>query len=133
MGIREGELLALTPADIDLKNKTLSITKNYQYVSGKELITTPKTPKCIRTIPIPDKLCDCLDEYMGLCYDLKPTDRIFPYKKEFLYKAMNKGCAASGVKRIRVHDLRHPYVKKTQKFQFPEFIVNCVSLTQKPA
>lgn len=122
-GIREGELLALTPTDIDLKNKTLSITKNYQYVSGKELITTPKTPKSIRTIPIPDKLCECLDEYMGLCYDLKPTDRIFPYKKEFLYKAMKKGCAVSGVKRIRVHDLRHSHASLLVEMGFSPLLI----------
>ena len=55
-GIREGELLALMPEDIDLEKKTLRINKNYQYLNGKEIITTPKTPKSIRTITMPDKL-----------------------------------------------------------------------------
>ena len=49
-GIREGELLALTPADIDLEKKMLTVNKNYQYLNGKEIITTPKTQKSIRTI-----------------------------------------------------------------------------------
>lgn len=35
IGIREGELLALTPGDIDLEKKTLRINKNYQYLNGK--------------------------------------------------------------------------------------------------
>ena len=108
-GIREGELLALTPADIDLEKKMLTVNKNYQYLNGKEIITTPKTQKSIRTISMPDKLCECLEEYMGLCYGLKKDDRIFPYKKEFLYKIMEEGCRRSGVKKIRVHDTRHSH------------------------
>ncbi len=46
---------------------------------------------------------------MGLCYGLKKDDRIFPYKKEFLYKIMEEGCRRSGVKKIRVHDTRHSH------------------------
>jgi integrase len=33
-GMREGELLALSPADIDLDNKTISINRTYQRISG---------------------------------------------------------------------------------------------------
>ena len=43
-GIREGEMLALTPADIDLDKATIRINKNYQNVNGEEMITSPKTP-----------------------------------------------------------------------------------------
>ena len=35
-GTRLGELLALTPYDIDFKNRVLNIDKNYQVVNGKE-------------------------------------------------------------------------------------------------
>lgn len=44
-GIREGELLALTPADFDLDKGLLSITKSYQRIKGQDVITDPKTPK----------------------------------------------------------------------------------------
>lgn len=44
-GIREGKLLALTPADFDLDKGLLSITKSYQRLNGKDVITDPKTPK----------------------------------------------------------------------------------------
>lgn len=40
-----GELLALTPADIDFENKTISISKSYQRLDGKDVTTLPKTPK----------------------------------------------------------------------------------------
>ena len=114
-GIREGELLALTPSDIDFEKKTLTVNKSYQRLGREDVITTPKTPKSNRTLPIPDGLCNCLQEYMSHCYGLQKDDRLFPYTKSFLYHEMEYGCKASGVKRIRVHDIRHPYVKHTTK------------------
>ena len=114
-GIREGELLALTPSDIDFEKKTLTVNKSYQRLGREDIITTPKTPKSIRTIPIPDGLCNCLQEYMSHCYGLQKDDRLFPYTKSFLYHEMEYGCKVSGAKRIRVHDIRHPYVKHTTK------------------
>lgn len=44
-GIREGELLALTPADFDFQKRTVTISKSYQRISGRDVITTPKTEK----------------------------------------------------------------------------------------
>ena len=49
-GIREGELLALTPADFDFEAGTVKISKSYQRLHGKDVITTPKTKKSNRTI-----------------------------------------------------------------------------------
>lgn len=34
-GIREGELLALTPGDFDLENGTVTISKSYQRLGGQ--------------------------------------------------------------------------------------------------
>ena len=56
--MRIGELTALTPADIYLEKATISINKSYQRLDGKDLITTPKTPKSNRIITIPQGLCD---------------------------------------------------------------------------
>ena len=108
-GIREGELLALTPADIDFENGTIRISKSYQRLNGKDMITTPKTPKSKRTITMPESLKTCLKEYIAKCYDIQPGDRLFPHTKSFLGHEMEYGCEASGVKRIRIHDLRHSH------------------------
>ena len=43
-------------------------------------------------------------------YSLQPDDRIFPVTKYYLSHEMDRGCKESGVKRIRVHDLRHSHV-----------------------
>ena len=46
---------------------------------------------------------------MSHCYGLQKDDRLFPYTKSFLYHEIEYGCKASGVKRIRVHDIRHSH------------------------
>ena len=40
-GIREGELLALTPADFDFDKAVLRINKSYQRIHGEDVVTTP--------------------------------------------------------------------------------------------
>lgn len=44
-GLRLGELLALTPQDIDFENKFIRITISYQCLQGEDIITDPKHPK----------------------------------------------------------------------------------------
>ena len=111
LGIREGELLALNKADFDLENKLLSISKTYQVVKGKELITSPKTHKSNRKIVIPDFLCEEIKEYFEMIPYVKGDERIFAaISKSYLYKHIKKGAERSGIKRIRVHDLRHSHV-----------------------
>ena len=63
-GVREGELLALTPADFDFENNTMRINKNYQKVKGREIITSPKTKKSNRVVKIPQFLADEIKDYM---------------------------------------------------------------------
>lgn len=67
-GIREGELLALTLADIDFENKKLHITKSYQYINGEDIITDPKTEKSRRDVVIPDFLVEELRQFIGMLY-----------------------------------------------------------------
>ena len=56
-GARRGELLALTFNDIDLVNKTISITKSVlQNTNGKDfVIDSPKTKSSIRKVTLDDK------------------------------------------------------------------------------
>ena len=109
-GIREGELLALTPADFDFEKRTATINKSYQRLQGKDVITTPKTKKSNRVIQIPDFLCDEIQDYFKQLYGLEPDSRIFPLSKYALKRGMAFGCKAAGVKIIRIHDLRHSHV-----------------------
>ena len=109
-GIREGELLALTPADFDFEHGTVKISKTYQRLKGKDIITSPKTKKSNRTIQMPDFLCTEMKEFFGMQYGLKKKDRIFTVTKHYLHHEMDRGAKAAGVKRIRIHDLRHSHI-----------------------
>ena len=103
-------MFALTRGDFDLEAKTVSITKSLQRLNGRDVITLPKTEKSVRTVVMPDFLCEEMDEYFRSLYGLRDTDRLFPVTKSYMYKEMRRGCKASGVKVIRIHDLRHSHV-----------------------
>jgi Site-specific recombinase XerD len=106
-GVRMGELLALTPADFDFEKCNLRINKSYQRLKSKDIITSPKTPKSNRVIKMPKFLCEEIKEYIGMMYHIAEDERIFRITKSYLHHEMDRGAKESGVKRIRIHDLRH--------------------------
>lgn len=66
---------------------------------------------------MPQSLEICIRAYMDGIFGLQPTDRIFPYDKSYMGRQMKYGCEKAGIQKIRVHGVRHPYVKpKTKKF-----------------
>lgn len=107
--MREGELPALTSADIDLATKQIVINKPYQRLNGKDIFTPPETKKSKQKVPIPDFLCQELQSYMNTRYMLAPDERLFPATKHFLSHEMDRGYKKTGIKRIRVHDIRHSH------------------------
>ena len=59
---------------------------------------------------MPQFLCEEIQDYIKQLYGAEHDSRIFPLSKHSMKRAMEKGCAASGVKVIRLHDLRHSHV-----------------------
>ena len=108
-GLRVGELLALTPADIDFDRHIISVNKNYQRLNGKNYIYPPKTEAGYREVVMPKVLESCLKGYLAKLYDVQPTDRIFPYDRGWVGRQMKYGCDHSGTQKIRVHDVRHTH------------------------
>ena len=84
----------------------LSITKSYQRLKGRDVITDPKTPKSVRVIQMPQFLTDEIRDYLKSLYKVQPDQRI----KSYPHHEMDRGAKAAGVKRIRIHDLRHSHV-----------------------
>ena len=107
-GLRVGECLALTPADI-LPNKMLDVTKTYHKRNGEDQIGPPKTENSIRQSPMTEFLYDDVMKYIHALYAIKPEDRIFYFTKSTLNKALNVAAEAAGIPKIRVHDLRHSH------------------------
>lgn len=66
--LTKAELLALTLADFSIEEKTLSITKSFQRIGGRDVITEPKTAKGKRVITLPDFLVMELEAYTEKLY-----------------------------------------------------------------
>jgi len=109
-GIRIGELLALTIEDFDFSNNTLSITKTFYRLKGKPTITAPKTENSVRTIDIPSSLANEVKEYYEKLYQYPEDERIFDISHEAVQHKMARNTEKAGIKKIRVHDLRHSAV-----------------------
>ncbi len=109
-GLRLGEMLALTIEDFDFEKQTLRINKSYQRIKGQDVITDPKTLKSNRTVQMPQFLCDEIQEYIKSIYGIGEKDRLFQVSKNALHYTMRKGAKDAGVKKIRIHDLRHSHV-----------------------
>ncbi len=108
-GMRIGELLALTPADIDFEKQTVTISKTFHRSKGRDIITSPKTKKSNRTIKMPPFLCEEMQEYIKMLYDIKPDERLFTVTKSYINHEMERGAKQAGVKKIRVHDIRYSH------------------------
>lgn len=86
-GMRIGEAVALTWADIDFKNKIIHVTKTADFYNDEEDVKTPKTPASIRDIPIVEPLYKILE---GM---FKETESIyvFSYNSEiFKYGTLDR-------------------------------------------
>ena len=81
----------------------------------QDIITSPKTAKSNRIVVMPEFLCEEMQDYFQMYYSLAQDQRIFPFSKSYLKHEMERGCKATRVPVIRIHDLRHPYVKPTTK------------------
>lgn len=108
-GMRAGELLALTPDDIDDARRQIHITKSYTQIDGKDIISTPKTKKSVRDVAIPRFLLDEIHIYIRI-NGIRADHRLFERTRHYLFYKLQQGCKASGVHRIRIHDIRHSHV-----------------------
>lgn len=109
-GLRKGEALALTGADIDLENRTISVTKSVYFESNIPHIKEPKTEAGTRTVPILAPLLPYLPK------DLKKDEYLFPSsqsKKKPMARSyymikMDQYHQATNTT-FGVHQLRHSY------------------------
>lgn len=109
-GMRLGECLALTKEDINFDENQIKINKTFHRENGKDVITTPKTNTSVRIVLIPNFLKQELVRYIGILYKPESTDRLFPISERAVQIHMKRYIEKSGVKKIRVHDLRHSHV-----------------------
>ena len=113
-GCRKGEALALTWNDLDLEKGTVTVSKSISNKIRDEgkwySVTTPKNTGSNRTVYLPAFFCDMLCAYQKET-EAKPTDFVFGGADPFPYitidRRFHQAAEDAGVKRIRIHDLRH--------------------------
>ena len=123
-GMRSGELLALTLNDFDFEERTVSINKNFARVDGEDLFLEPKTPKSKRKITLPQFVCDMVKDYADKLYGYDPSDRLFEITKHYLKSEMERGCKKTGVRLIRVHDIRHSHASLLIEMGFTPLLIS---------
>lgn len=117
-GVREGEVLAITPEDVPREEAIVDINKNFAVVDGVEYFLTPKTRRSIRRVTIPKTLHKEVLDFID-SMQLNPDERIFYFKKGGLYSEFKRMIDRSGEENIRVHDLRHSHVSMLIKMGKP--------------
>lgn len=108
--LTKAELLALDKQSIDFENHRIYITKTYYRIERRDIITEPKTEQSVRSIEVPEFLMQEIKEYVDRMYGLEDDDRLFLIVAEAIQHKLKRQCEISGVKRIRVHDIRHSHV-----------------------
>ncbi|WP_432646079.1 tyrosine-type recombinase/integrase [Mitsuokella sp.] len=107
-GCRVGECLALTAADIDLQQNSISITKTMTRIETGEKIGPPKTENSRRVISIPSPLAMILADWIKRT-DAAPNEQLFKYKAKSVGNRLTIQAKKVGLPHIRVHDLRHSH------------------------
>lgn len=104
-GLRRGELLALTTDDIHLKERYISINKQFQ--DGK--FVPPKTSAGYRNVPILDNLYPYLENL-----DLTTHERLFPIKENAIREHFQNALKDSGLfgQDFTLHSLRHTFTTR---------------------
>ena len=77
---------------------------------GQDVITEPKTKQSVRLIEIPEFLKQEIKDFIDGHYGMPENERLFPIVQEAVQHKMKHQMEKAGVKKIRVHDLRHSHV-----------------------
>ena len=104
-GLRRGELLGITYEDIDIKQRTITINKQYQ--NGN--IVPPKTDAGIRKVPIVDVLLPHIEKL-----DLTLSGRVFPISETTIREHFQNALKDAGLdgQGITLHSLRHTFITR---------------------
>jgi len=120
-GAREGELLALRWADLEVEAGLVHIGRSVRRVKGEFFFSEPKTKRSRRTVEVSEPTILVLKVHRQRQLELRlragefwqdndlvfPTDRGGPQEGTLISRAFSKLAAEAGHEGLRFHDLRH--------------------------
>jgi integrase len=135
-GMRRGELLGLWWADVDFDRARLAVRRNLVSVAYKLVETTPKNHQA-RVVDLDAGTIEVLEghrrrqqlERARIVRD-GDRDRVFtradgaPLHPDFVSQSFERAIRAAGMRRIRLHDLRHTHATLALRAGVPTKIVS---------
>ncbi len=112
-GVRKGELVALLWSDVDVQNRTISVSKQATVIDHQLQVTRPKTETSIRKISIPQEAVDLLEQE----HKKHPSSPyLFPspktsgmYHPDSVVNLHKRILRDAGLEHIPFHALRHTF------------------------
>lgn len=115
-GLRFGEATALTPADIDLEARTVTVSKAWKHAeNGRLYLGTPKTSTSLRVVTISQTVADLLEPLLaeGTPYVFHPKTRPDRPLGSSAFRYGGWDTVTENMNpRPRIHDLRHSHVSR---------------------
>ena len=139
LGLRRGELCALRWEHIDFQTQVIHIRENTVLANGKIITKAPKTKAGSRDISIGREVTVALREAQRRYFENRnrlgkafhDNGYVFcqengkQYRPDSITQKWERFVADKGLPKIRLHDLRHPYVKPmTKNFHITESQIN---------
>ncbi|QGG96793.1 tyrosine-type recombinase/integrase [Actinomarinicola tropica] len=114
VGLRLGEMLALTRGRVDLDSGAIRVVEQYQELKdGTWVLGPPKSAAGVRRVAIPEllvpELAVHLDRFAAAGRDglLFPGTHGQPVRRAAWYRAWGRALATIGIEGMKPHDLRH--------------------------
>lgn len=122
-GMRRGEVVALRWADVDLAGRRVAIRQALTVFKGEEYVDSPKSRRSRRTIDIDAATVALLETHRArqaaalarVGVKVPMGDRVFtndigePLRPDSIGQAFGRLVTTSGLRSIRLHDLRHTH------------------------
>ena len=123
LGLRRSEAMGLHWSDVDLDKGTLRISRGLQRAGGELRELPTKTPRSRRTVPLPPFVVQALRAHREgqaaereRAWHWEDTPYVFtstvgtPIEPRTLTRTFHALCERHGLRRVRLHDLRHSCV-----------------------